>query len=74
MTAAHVIDPADLAQLFLGAAEEARPGARFQLLEAELRAVLDDVGPARLPVNPRAVPPLVTVALSLAHGAAGRDL
>lgn len=65
-----VIDASDLALLFLAAAEEARPGRRFMLLEEELREVLDEVGAERLPRNPRALEPLVRVALALAHRAA----
>jgi hypothetical protein len=67
-----VIDASDLAQLFIVAAEEARPGRRFLLLQEELRQVLDEVGAERLPRNPRAIEPLVRVALALAHAAAHR--
>ena len=66
----EVIDASDLAQLFLAAAEEARPGRPFMLLEADLWKVLEEVGPERLPGNPRAHEPLVRVALALAHRAA----
>lgn len=66
-----VIDASDLAQLFIAAAEEARPGRPFMLLEADLWKVLEEVGPDRLPGNPRAHEPLVRVALALAHAAAG---
>lgn len=70
---AAVICASDLAQLVLCAADEARPQERLQIFDDEMRAVLENVGANRLPANPRAVPLLITVALGLAHGAAGRD-
>lgn len=68
-----VICASDLAQLVLCWADEARPGRRLQIFNDEMRAVLENVGAHRLPANRRAVPLLITVALGLAHGAAGRD-
>lgn len=70
---AVVIDVADLAQLLIADAEEARPGQRFRVELDDLLDVLGDVGAARLPRNRRAHEHLVRCALDMAHGAVGRD-